>query len=155
MTEQITAQADEALINSLKERSWQEDQSLESSEPIIIIGAINGEKRGKLSASLLVEKRLDKKTGNYSECSRMIDLGDIEVDQEHRRQGLGTTMLSELERQAIMLKATKISGKITDGDEKETPGLLGFYRGNGYVVKKAGNEWKWYIEKQLLENRPC
>ncbi len=137
----IIAQIDNGSRSSLREGISQEEQLPRSSEHILITGMIDGEEKGKLNASLVVRRIFDEETGDYVESTRVINLGSIEVRPKYRHQGLGTAMLAEIERQARLFGAERISGKVTDTDVRETPNLLGFYRGNGFTPNKVCEGW--------------
>jgi GNAT superfamily N-acetyltransferase len=138
----VSAQINNRSRSALREGGWQTEQIQYSSEPMLILGTVGDQERGRLNASLRVTRKFDSETGNYVETGRDINLGNIVVQPTHRRRGIGSAMLAELDRQARLFGAEKISGKVNDSAEKETPGLLEFYRKNGFTVGKSGEGWE-------------
>ncbi|MFC1710063.1 GNAT family N-acetyltransferase [Patescibacteria group bacterium] len=125
----------------LRKGSWQTEQRQYSSEPILIIGKVGDEKRGTINASLKVEREFDYETESYVEATRYINLGNISVQPKHRHKGLGSAMLKELDNQAGLFGAEKITGNVAPSDIEETPSLLEFYKKNGYAVGERDGGW--------------
>lgn len=140
--EPVSAHIDIKDRGALREGGWQIEQSQYSSEPMLILGKVGDQERGRLNASLKVTREFDSGSGGYVETGRHINLGNIRVQSKHRLRGIGEAMLAELENQAKLFGAEKISGKVNDSDAKDTPGLLEFYRKNGFTVGKSGAGWE-------------
>jgi ribosomal protein S18 acetylase RimI-like enzyme len=135
------AQIDNDSRSALRRGYWQQEQLPISSEPILIIGRIGDQERGKINASLKVVRKFDPSTGRFVEQERYINLGNISVQPNHRLKGVGCAMLEELDGQAELFGAEKISGNVAASDEEDTPGLLGFYKKNGYTVGEKDGGW--------------
>jgi ribosomal protein S18 acetylase RimI-like enzyme len=56
----------------------------------------------------------------------------LAVDRDHRKQRIGTQLLSFAERQLASRGCLKINLQILDGNDK----VQGFYEANGYAVEK-------------------
>lgn len=138
----VSAQINNKDRRALRDGNWQTEQIPHTSEPIIIIGRVGELESGRLYASLRVMREFNSETDSYLETERHINLGNIHVQPNHRRKGIGSAMLAELDNQARLSGAEKISGTVNDSDEKETPGLLEFYRKNGFTVGKRDEGWE-------------
>ena len=136
------AMIDGKSATALFDGDWENEQKARSSEPIFIIGTINGEERGKISASFIVRREVDLGSGDYEEKSRVVNIGDIQVQPKFRKGGVGKTMLAELERVAKRVNASQMVAKVTDSDVKETPWLLEFYKKRGFEATEKGDGWE-------------
>lgn len=111
------------------------------------MGMVGAEEKGKISASFIVRREFDDGDGKYKEADKIINIGDIQIQPGFKGKGLGKTMLMELEKVARQLGASKMVGKVTTSDLKETPWLLEFYKKRGFEVQERNAGWE--ITKSL------
>lgn len=145
--EQPSAEIDERSATALYSWGWQNEQLPRSSEPIKILGKINDQPVGNLSASLIVRREFDSVTGQYVDKSKTINIGDMQVRADLRSKGTGKAMLAELEKTAGKLGVTEVTGKVTQSDLNQTPWLLEFYKQRGFEITER--EAGWEISKHL------
>lgn len=138
----VTARIDEKSEAAFSDQEWQNEKTFKSSELIVLRGMVEGEQRGALLASFVVEREFDEKSSDFKERDRLVDLRSISVWPVHQRGGLGTAMLGELERLARRFGASVIKGTLSAVDLEEKPWLVGYYRKRGFELEQKGAGYK-------------
>ena len=143
----ISVQIEEKTAEVLANNDWIKEQKFKSSEPVFIHGLIDGEHRGSLSGSLVIEREFVGNT--FKEKDRYANLGSVSVypHEKWRRKGLGSSMIREFEKTAKGFSATKIIGKIGASDLEEESWLPVFYEKLGFTLNKLGEGYSF--EKSL------
>ena len=103
--------------------------------------------KGKGKGKLVAMIRL---AGLSQEKPDTLVLGDIQItDKTYRHRGLGTTMLRKLFEIARDNGAKYIEGIVVARDIADTPGLLDWYRREGFVVHTNARETQAKLWKAL------
>ncbi len=127
---------DERSEAALSDSSWQEEFGTHLEEVLRLAPELDGKPCGTLYGHFTVIKDPDDGT---TITDRYVHLGNVEV-WPTRRQGIGSALLTEMERLAERFGASRIEGIISPDDLKETPTLPAFYKNRGYQLtpKDAG-----------------
>jgi GNAT superfamily N-acetyltransferase len=136
--EDLFIRVDENSLAELLSPTWQQKEWGREERALQLFPTLNGEPCGTLYARFIVKNYGDDK-------DKYVWLSNIEVRRTRtqgntRRQGIGATLLTELERYAERFGASRIEGIISSVDLKETPMLPTFYQNRGYQLtpKEAG-----------------
>jgi GNAT superfamily N-acetyltransferase len=71
------------------------------------------------------------------------------VEPAHRHQGLGTAMLRKLLDIARENGVKHIQGRVVENDIRETPGLLDWYRREGFSVRSNATETRATLQMRF------
>ena len=141
----ISVQIEEKSASALSDLGWQQEQRFKSSEPVFIQGLISGEPKGSLAGHLIIDREVSG--DGFQEKTRYIRLSRVDVQPHERKKGLGSLMVSELEKISRRLGASKIIGEISAADLEEQPWLADFYEKLGFALTKKGEGY--LLEKKL------
>jgi len=145
---QLNKDSEEILHNQV----WQGEKKTYSSEFLFIKGKVGGEEKGQVFADLIIQREYDPSIHTFKELERLVNILRIDVFPNFRRKGLGTKMMEKLEGIAQKFGASRIEGIVYASKIKETPGLLNFYRKNGFKIERKWQQGYKYKVIKLLQN---
>jgi GNAT superfamily N-acetyltransferase len=177
--ETVSIGPNESSQRLLADKGWEQDEETHL-ERIIQLGAKkDGEEIGKLFAKLIIDKELQsgqlvetnrsiylssvRVQGPDDPVDEVIDLEEFmssgktqtantptDESTSMRRQGIGSTLLANLDLLAKEFGASRIVGTVIQEDIDRTPGLLEFYQKRGYQVTPfEDNKKKFRIVKSF------
>ena len=66
-----------------------------------------------------------------------MELCDIHLAEKYQRLGIGTQLLQRVDQLACQKKCRIITGHVTQEDFQNFPGLLDWYRQNGFTIERV------------------
>ncbi len=121
--EQVTAIINDESSQVLSDRAWETEQEYHSIEPITILGTVGEQAGGTLNASIVVRRHYDPGTEIFTEDSRVVEIGNLTVNEGYGNRSLEEAMIAELERVSMEAGASEIRGAVTNDDLSQIPEL--------------------------------
>lgn len=134
--EELHIEIDPQTESILEDNTWQDELGLLVKTDLKLSAKIHDEPCGRLYAELRVSKNPEQTV-----LDRYVYLANIIVNGE-REKGIGSSLLTSMERYAIRFGASRIEGIISVVDLKRTPNLPSFYKHRGYQLTSRGGGFK-------------
>ena len=137
----------EGFADVIFSSEFEQEQQYRSSS-LLVLEAFTGDNlTGYLNATFYIHREVDTQHNVFFEQDRTVRLSELQVAVPYKRNGFGSLMIVEVEKQARRFGASRMEGILALQDRIAQPWLVEFYIKHGFEIQEGESDFK--IVKEL------